>query len=214
MPVLSLHGPPGKVPQCSVPKTELRPLMSSMMSISPEPGQPTPLRSGAPSIQNAGQYPAPLEVLTSGCWIDASIMTTPPGGAPNVAACVSNRPEVQPAPGSPPECRARSARCPAPSWNTLAVLLVIVSISPVPKLLPGPVSYFQTPVSRPVPAAPLKSSLHVRLKPAGGAGTAAGAEVPADAVRMMPTTPTTSTMAESPVMSRFRGDTVVLLTGS
>jgi hypothetical protein len=55
MPVDSLQGPPGLVPQCSVPNTELRPLMSSRMSTSPEVGHDTPLRSGAPSIQNAGQ---------------------------------------------------------------------------------------------------------------------------------------------------------------
>ncbi|GIM90367.1 hypothetical protein Ato02nite_021600 [Paractinoplanes toevensis] len=55
MPVDSLHGPPGLTPQCRAPKTELRPLMSSMMSISPDFGQVTPDRSGAPSIQNAGQ---------------------------------------------------------------------------------------------------------------------------------------------------------------
>ena len=57
----------------------------------------------------------------------------------------------------------------------------MVSISPVPKLLPGPVSYCQLPVLTPVPAAPLKSSLQVSVKPAGGAGTAAGLAVPADA---------------------------------
>src|SRR4051794_31788154 len=51
----------------------------------------------------------------------------------------------------------------------------MVSISPVPKLLPGPVSYFQLPASTPLPDPPLKSSLQVRLKPLGGAGTAAGA---------------------------------------
>jgi len=55
MPVDSLHGPPGLTPQCSVPKTELRALMSSRMSTSPLFGQVTPCRSGAPSIQNAGQ---------------------------------------------------------------------------------------------------------------------------------------------------------------
>src|SRR5262245_30456025 len=96
MPVDSWHGPPGLVPQCSVPNTELRPLMSSRMSISPDVGQGVPLRSVEPSIQNAGQYPAPFAVVTFGCWIEDCIMTTPPGGAPNVAACVSTRPEVQP----------------------------------------------------------------------------------------------------------------------
>src|SRR5438552_13604676 len=97
MPVPSLQTPPGNVPQWTVPNTELRPLMSSMMSTSPEPGQLTPLRRGAPSIQNAGQYPAPLPVLTLGCWRIDSMRTTPPGSAPNEAAFVSTRPDVQPA---------------------------------------------------------------------------------------------------------------------
>ena len=65
-------------------------------------------------------------------------------------------------------------RCPEPSWKTFAVLVVIVSISPVPKT-PVPVSYFQVPVFSPVPAAPVKSSLHVVVKPDGAAGTAAAA---------------------------------------
>src|SRR5215475_11939416 len=57
MPVVSLHGPPGDTPQCSVPNSEDRPLMSSIMSISPMPGQPdAPVpRAAAPSAQNAGQ---------------------------------------------------------------------------------------------------------------------------------------------------------------
>ena len=45
MPVDSLHGPPGLVPQCSVPNTELRELMSSRMSTSPEVGHGVPVRS-------------------------------------------------------------------------------------------------------------------------------------------------------------------------
>jgi hypothetical protein len=47
----------GLVPQWSVANSELRPLMSSRMSISPMLGQlvaPTG-RAAAPSIQNAGQ---------------------------------------------------------------------------------------------------------------------------------------------------------------
>ena len=115
MPVDSLHGPPGFTPQCRVLNTEPRPLMSSMMSTSPEPGQETPLRSGAPSIQNAGQYPAPLAVLTFGCCSTDSIRTTPPAAAPNVAACVSTRPDVQPEAGLEPLCSAVSTRCPLPS---------------------------------------------------------------------------------------------------
>src|SRR5439155_20964630 len=117
------------------------------------------------------------------------IITTPPGGAPKLDDWVSMRPEVHPVVGLEPLCSARITRCPPPSWKTFAVLLVIVSISPVPKLLPGPVSYFHVPVSSPVPAAPLKSSLQVRLKPAGGGGMAALA-VPGTATAMTPATPT------------------------
>ena len=58
-----------------------------------------------------------------------------------MADCVSIRPEVQPVFGSVPSCSALRTRWPLPSCETFAVLSVIVSISPVPKLLPGPVSY-------------------------------------------------------------------------
>src|SRR5712691_2449015 len=50
----------------------------------------------------------------------------------------------------------------------------MVSISPVPKLEPGPVSYIHWE-SAPEPAAPLKSSLNTVDQPDGGAGTALGA---------------------------------------
>src|SRR5205807_759849 len=50
----------------------------------------------------------------------------------------------------------------------------MVSISPVPKLEPGPVSYIHWE-SAPEPAAPLKSSLNTVDQPDGGAGTAPGA---------------------------------------
>src|SRR4051812_41282896 len=111
------------------------------------------------------------------------------------------RPEVQPERGSEPLCRARSTRWPDPSWKTLAVLFVIVSISPVPKVLPGPVSYFHTPVFTPVLAAALNSSLQVRVKPAGGAGTAAAASVlpdePAYATAVMPARATVAAAAKA-----------------
>src|ERR1700753_4017737 len=116
MPVVSLHGPPGSTPQCRVPNTELRELMSSRMSTSPLPGHAVPVRRVEPSIQKAGQYPAPLAVVRLGCWIDDSISTTPPAGAPNVAACVSTRPDVQPEVAFVPLCSAFSTRCPLPSW--------------------------------------------------------------------------------------------------
>src|SRR5256885_2311591 len=126
------------------------------MSTSPTPGQVPPLRRPAPSIQNAGQYPSP----PVGCWIEDCIITTPPAGAPKSERCVSMRPDVQPLVGFEPLWSARMTRCPAPSWNTFAVLLVIVSISPVPKI-PVPVSYLQFAPLTPVPPAPVKSSLHV-----------------------------------------------------
>ncbi len=56
MPDVSLQGPPGLVPQCTVAQTVLRPWTFSMMSISPTPGQFHQFpRYGVPSIQKAGQ---------------------------------------------------------------------------------------------------------------------------------------------------------------
>src|ERR1700728_1961844 len=72
------------------------------------------------------------------------------------------------------------SRLPLPSRWTLLVELVIVSISPVPKLDPGPVSYIHWE-SMPDPAAPLKSSLKTVDQPDGGPGTAAGAAATAGA---------------------------------
>ncbi len=40
---------------CSVWDASFRPLTSSIMSISPDCGQPPPVRIGEPSAQNAGQ---------------------------------------------------------------------------------------------------------------------------------------------------------------
>ena len=80
------------------------------------------------------------------------------------------RPEVQ----ELPLPSAVMSRLPLPSRCTLLVELVIVSISPVPKLEPGPVSYIHWE-SMPDPAAPLKSSLKTVDQPDGGPGTAAGA---------------------------------------
>src|SRR5690242_19209314 len=62
------------------------------------------------------------------------------------------------------------------------MLFVVLSISPVPYVLPAATSYFQSVVLRPVLAAPVKSSLHVRVKPDGGAGTPAGAVAMAGAL--------------------------------
>src|SRR6185369_13837020 len=58
----------------------------------------------------------------------------------------------------------------------------VLSISPVPYVLPAATSYFQSVVLRPVLAAPVKSSLHVSVNPAGGAGTPAGAVAMAGAL--------------------------------
>src|SRR5579859_4468073 len=144
-----------------VPETSDSELTSSMMSISPFSGH-----CPGPSIQKAGQYPSPPE----GCWIEAVTSSSPPAGAPTFALVVWTRPEVH---ELPPPSAVRS-RLPLPSRCTLLVEFVIVSISPVPKLEPGPVSYIHCE-STPEPAAPLKSSLKTVDQPDGGPGTAAGA---------------------------------------
>lgn len=79
------------------------------------------------------------------------------------------RPEVQ----LPAESRIGVIRrFPLPSSETLLVLFVIVSISPVPQLAgpPGyevPVAYCQLVVETPVPAVPLKSSTKTCVQPVG-----------------------------------------------
>ena len=107
-----------------------------------------------------------------------SIRTTPPGGAPKELEVVSTRPDVQ---FPLPSFNAFRTTCPAPSWYTFDVDDVIVSISPVPNEDPAPVSYFQL-LLIPDPDAPVKSSLHVVVKPDGGAGMLACAGVTATAV--------------------------------
>ena len=59
----------------------------------------------------------------------------PPAGGWKSVALVSIRAEVQLPAAS---LSGVIARCPAPSWLTLAVLLVIVSTSPVPQLAAPP----------------------------------------------------------------------------
>src|SRR5581483_4895289 len=66
------------------------------------------------------------------------------------------------------------SRSPLPSRWTLLVEFVMVSISPVPKFDPGPVSYCHCE-STPEPEDPLKSSLNWVVQPDGGPGTAPGA---------------------------------------
>src|SRR3984885_6174439 len=161
MPLGSLQGPPGSTPQCTVPDSSDSELTSSIMSISPFsrhwPG---------PSSQNAGQWPRP----PAGCSIEAVTASSPPAGAPTLAGVVWTRPEVH----ELPLPSAVMSRLPLPSRCTLLVELVIVSISPVPKLEPGPVSYIHWE-SMPDPDPPPKSSLKTVDQPDGGAGTASGA---------------------------------------
>src|SRR6266511_4369280 len=115
--------------------------------------------------------------MTFGCWMRAWTRSVPPAGGWKSERCVSMRPEVQrPAPS---RCGVMR-RLPAPSSDTLAVLSVMVSTSPVPKFAgpPGyevPVVYRQFPVLTRLPAAPLKSSRKTWLHPAGGGGAAASA---------------------------------------
>src|SRR3984885_16160940 len=105
-----------------------------------------------------------------GCWIEAVTSSSPPAGAPTFAEVVWTRPEVH----EVPLPRAVMSRLPLPSRCTLLVELVIVSISPVPKLEPGPVSYIHWE-SMPDPDPPPKSSLKTVDQPDGGPGTAADA---------------------------------------
>src|ERR1700722_15550832 len=99
-----------------------------MMSISPVDGQfeqvivpevPAPLdRNPDPSIQNAGQYPRPVDGF--GCLIDAVTSISPPLGAAKLSGVVSMRPEVHDEPDFP----AVMFRWPLPSSDTFAVELV------------------------------------------------------------------------------------------
>src|SRR5579863_1116236 len=102
--------------------------------------------------------------------MEAVTSSWPPAGAPTLALVVWTRPDVH----ELPLPMALMLRLPLPSWYTLLVELVIVSISPVPKLEPGPVSYIHCE-STPDPDAPLKSSLKTVDHPEGGPGTVAGA---------------------------------------
>src|ERR1019366_2285315 len=96
--------------------------------------------------------------------------SSPPAGAPTFAVVVWIRPDVHELPWP----SAVMSRLPLPSRCTLLGEFVMVSISPVPKLEPGPVSYCQLPDGA-LPAAPLKSSLKTVDQPDGGPGTAGGA---------------------------------------
>src|ERR1700678_2424545 len=102
--------------------------------------------------------------------MEAVTSSSPPAGAPTLADVVWTRPDVH----ELPLPRAVMSRSPLPSRWTLLVEFVMVSISPVPKLEPGPVSYIHWE-STPDPAAPLKSSLNTVDQSAGGPGTVSGA---------------------------------------
>src|ERR1700722_20938178 len=95
--------------------------------------------------------------------------SSPPAGAPTLALVVWMRPEVH----ELPLPSAVMSRLPLPSRCTLLVELVIVSISPVPKLEPAPGAYIHWE-SMPDPDDPLKSSLKTVDQPDGAPGTAAG----------------------------------------
>src|SRR5579863_8938422 len=110
--------------------------------------------------------------------MEAVTSSSPPAGAPTLALVVWTRPEVH----ELPLPRAVMSRLPLPSRWTLLVEFVIVSISPVPKFDPGPVSYIHCE-SMPDPAATLKSSLKMVDQPDGGPGTASGAARTAGAAR-------------------------------
>src|SRR5450631_3384935 len=102
--------------------------------------------------------------------MEAVTSSSPPAGAPTLALVVWMRPDVQ----EPPLFSAVMSRSPLPSRYTLLDEFVMVSISPVPKLEPGPVSYCHAD-DGPLPAAPLKSSLNTVDQPEGGPGTASAA---------------------------------------
>src|SRR5258708_18865351 len=115
-------------------------------------------------MERAGQEPGP----PAGCWMEAVTSSWPPAGAPTLALVVWTRPDVH----ELPLPMALMPRLPLPSWNTLLVELVIVSISPVPKFEPGPVSYIHCE-SMPDPDAPLKSSLKTVDHPDARQGSSA-----------------------------------------
>src|SRR3984957_16626148 len=101
--------------------------------------------------------------------MEAVTSNSPPAGAPTLAEVVWTRPEVH----ELPLPRAVMSRLPLPWRVPSPVEVVIVSISPVPKLEPAPVSYIHWE-SMPDPDDPLKSSLKTVDQPDGAPGTAAG----------------------------------------
>src|SRR5215469_13443021 len=131
--------------------------------------------------------------------MEAVTSSSPPAGAPTTALVVWIRPDVH----ELPLPRAVMSRLPLPSRWTLLVELVIVSISPVPKLEPAPVSYIHWE-STPDPAAPLKSSLNTVDQPDGGPGTAARAEAAGTVATVSAITGATMANAASRPLGRHR----------
>src|SRR5580698_10020939 len=107
--------------------------------------------------------------------MEAVTSSSPPAGAPTLAEVVWMRPDVHVVPLP----SAVMSRSPLPSRWTLLVEFVMVSISPVPKLEPAPVSYIHCE-SMPEPEEPLKSSLKVVVQPDGAPGTVCGAALAVD----------------------------------
>src|ERR1039457_460372 len=100
--------------------------------------------------------------------MEALMIISPPAGASNWALVVWIRPEVQVG----PFFRATMSRLPFPSRWTLAGRLVVCSTSPVPKIAPCPLSYFQWPEWTALPpllVGPLKLSDHAVFHGAAGA---------------------------------------------
>src|SRR5205823_5163940 len=84
---------------------------------------------------------------------------------------------------------------------------------------PAPTSYFQSVVLTPVPEAPVKSSLHVSVNPAGGAGTPVGAVAMAGALGLASGFPIwaaseqPATPSANSTRRRFMGSPMVAPTG-
>src|SRR5258708_19966460 len=80
----------------------------------------------------------------------------------------------------------------------------MVSISPVPKLEPGPVSYFQFADDPGAPAAPEKPSLNTVVQPEGGGGTVVAKAGPASPMPATKAVPKSAQTTASTAMGRCR----------
>ena len=162
MPLGSLHGPPGSVPQCTVPDSSDSELTSSMMSISPFSGhwpgpehpERRPVAKAAGRLLDRGgdlQLAARRGADVGAGGLDAA-------GGPRAAAADSRDVEVA--------VRRRGARC----WSSW-------SSSRSRRCRSSSPARCRTSTGSPMPDpdAPLKSSLKTVDQPDGGPGTAAGA---------------------------------------